>query len=512
MKWVKHFTAVMLLGTTVSVACSSDSDDDMPPGGSGSGGMGDAGDTGSVAGDTGTEKGGTTGAAGATSMGGTTSTAGAGGEAGTPPPDMGCGRFQEICETDEQCCSRVCDMATLTCASPIGSCRMAGESCEGGTDCCTLRCEGGECSAEQCISDGEACASNAECCGGQCIDDTCQALNPDCSTAGNVCNDGSDCCSQVCGDDGLCTLGASYCIQPGDACIRNEDCCSADCSKGPDELVGTCGDAAEGSTFCEGVDGVVCQGCGDCCSRLCAPYARTGVTICQPISGCHSTGDLCRTDADCCGGDVPMDDADKLPGWGNGQCQIEEGHLVGVCRNPINGEENPDGACSPQGNVCHYNDEDYECNVSSARSNCCAEMALGNSGLCQLDALGIPRCNGLADCREEGETCATAADCCDGRPCVPDAQGVLRCGTDECVPVSGACTFDGDCCPGGTCYRPAGSLEGTCQPPTGEGGAGGGGPGCSTYAQQCGTTSDCCDANADPPVVCSGGICKYAPN
>jgi len=514
MKWVKHFSAVMLLGDTVAVACSSDSDDRMPPNASGTGGSGDSGgDTSSVGGDTGTTGGNGTGDAGMTSTGGTPTTGGAGGAAGdggSGPPDMGCGRFQDICESDDQCCSKVCDMATLTCASPIGACRQGGESCDGATDCCTLRCEGGQCSDDACVVDGETCGDNAECCSGQCVDGSCEQLNPECTTAGNECSGNSECCSKLCGDDGKCTLGASFCIQPGDACIRNEDCCTGECSKTDDVLVGVCLQPPSGSTFCTGVDGVVCEGCGDCCSRLCAPYARTGVTICQPISGCHSTGDLCRTDADCCGGSVPENEEDRLPGWGNGKCEIEPGHLIGVCRNPINGAENPDGACSPQGNVCHYNDEDYACNVSSARANCCAEMALGNSGVCQLDALGIPRCYGLAECREQGETCASNADCCDMRPCVPDSQGVLRCGTDECVPVDGPCSFNGDCCPGGTCYRPAGSLEGTCQPTVGEGGAGGGpSTTCSEYGQQCGATSDCCDQNAG--VSCIDDICKYPP-
>jgi len=508
MKWVKHFTAVMLLGTAVSVACSSDSDDNPPPAGgtTGSGGEGNAGgDTGATAGDTGTNAGNGSGEAGTTSTGGTTSAGGAGGEAGAGPPDEGCLRFQEFCESDDDCCSKSCDMASLTCASAVGSCHAAGEACEGSTDCCTLRCEGGECSADACVSDGEACGGNAECCSGQCVDDVCQALNPDCATAGNACDGNGDCCSQLCGPDGTCTLGASYCIQPGDACIRNEDCCAGECNKGADVLVGTCGNAASGSTFCTGVDGVVCSDCGGCCSRLCAPYGPTGVNICQPVSGCHTTGDLCRTDADCCGGLIPEEEADRLPGWGNGKCQIEPGHLIGVCRNPVNGEENPDGACSPQGNVCHF--KDYECSVSSARANCCS--GLGANGTCKLDPLGVPRCDGLGDdCRMEGETCASSDDCCNDAPCVPDSEGILRCGVDECVPVDGSCTINADCCPGGTCYRPAGSLTGTCEPPPpGEGGAGGG-PStvCSEYGQQCAGSGDCCNE-----VPCTDGICKYPP-
>jgi hypothetical protein len=507
MKLVKHLTAIMLIGTCVSIACSSDSEDGTPGGGSGSGGIGAGGDTG-AAGATG-DAGSTSGDAGAgatNTQGGATGAAGAAGAAGSGPPDAGCLRFEEFCDNDADCCSNSCDMNTLTCASTVGTCRAGGGDCDGATDCCTLRCEGGTCSDEACISDNQECGGNAECCSGMCVDGSCEPLNTECSTAGNDCGANGDCCSQLCGDNEKCTLGASFCIQPGDVCIRNEDCCTGECTKGADDLVGTCAEPPSGSTFCTGVDGVVCSDCGDCCSRLCAPYGPTGVDVCQPVSGCHTTGDLCRSDADCCGGTVPENEEDRLPGWGNGRCQIEDGHLIGICRNPVNGAENPDGACSPQGNVCHL--KDYVCSVSSARANCCAD--LGANGACQLDPLGVPRCYGLADCRMEGETCASTADCCpDGDgvhpPCVPDDQGVLRCGTADCVPIDGACTINGDCCPGGTCYRPAGALSGSCEPPTGEGGAGGG-PStvCSEYGQQCG--DGCCNA-----VPCTDGICKYPP-
>jgi hypothetical protein len=508
MKWVKHLTAVMLLGSTVAVACGSDDDTTATPGSGGSSGSAGAA-TGGTAGDTVTA--GDTGDGGTLSGGGTVSAAGAGGEVDPGPPDTGCTRFQEICANDDDCCSGDCDEGTLTCTSTVGSCKAGGEACEGPTDCCTLLCTGGECSSDACVSDGEACTDGAECCGGVCEGDVCVALNPECSTAGNACDGHSDCCSSLCGEDGTCTLGASYCIQPGDSCYRNEDCCTGTCGIADGALVGVCNAPPEGSTFCEGVDGVVCGTCGDCCSRLCAPYGPTGVNVCQPISGCHSTGDLCRTDEDCCGGAEPEDPADRLPGWGNGECQIEPGHAIGVCRNPVNGEDNPDGACSPQGNVCHL--KDYACDNSNARSNCCFEVG-ANNGACEVDALGVPRCNGLADCREVGETCNSSADCCipEGSdmhpPCVPDDEGVLRCGEDECIPTGGSCTINADCCPGGTCYRPAGTTEGTCEPPTtGEGGAGGG-PGtvCSEYGQQCTDAGDCCN-----DVPCTDDICKYPP-
>ncbi|MEI9940973.1 MAG: hypothetical protein WDO69_27465 [Pseudomonadota bacterium] len=202
----------------------------------------------------------------------------------------------------------------------------------------------------------------------------------------------------------------------------------------------------KGPAYCTKVDGMLCNGCGDCCSRLCAP-GPSGVSICQPASGCHVTGDLCKENSDCCGGDATS----GLPGAGNGRCEVDAGAKVGICTNPVNGGKN---ACNPEGNVCHYlADQGYACNSSSARSDCCGPET-PKSLMCKLDGLGVPRCLGVGDCHAGGDVCASAADCCNNVPCVPDDQGALRClASGPCVPSSGSCTIngqicsqDGDCC------------------------------------------------------------------
>jgi hypothetical protein len=179
------------------------------------------------------------------------------------------------------------------------------------------------------------------------------------------------------------------------------------------------------------------------------------------------------------------------------------GAAIGICRNPR--------SCNPEGNVCHY--KDYACSISSARNDCCA--AVGNSGVCQIDALGVPRCYGLGDnCRKTGETCASQADCCNMAPCVPDAAGQLRCGgaSDAGVPVcrkpGETCSINGDCCPGYLCITPPGSTMGVCgtpPPPPSDGGIDAstpppdGGVGCALYGQSCTMNSDCCSG-----VTCLG--------
>jgi hypothetical protein len=197
---------------------------------------------------------------------------------------------------------------------------------------------------------------------------------------------------------------------------------------------------------------------------------------------------------------------------------------VGICRNPM--------GCSPEGNVCHY--KNYACAISSAPNDCCG--APGNSGACQLDPLGVPRCHAIGACRKGGETCAFSVDCCNNVPCIPDATGQLRCltvpdGGPACVPQGGNCTITGDCCPGSTCIVPQGSTLGTCgvvTPPPSDGGVtpptdGGSAPDggtpadaappptdgpavCSQYGQICNSNPDCCNG-----IPCTGGICRIPP-
>jgi hypothetical protein len=283
-------------------------------------------------------------------------------------------------------------------------------------------------------------------------------------------------------------------------CGRSTACCSGDCQITSGTL-GTCAPPPTGATYCsDGVEGTVCSACNGCCSRLCAPFGPTGVYVCQPASGCRVNGDLCRKDSDCCGAA-----GTGLPGDGNVVCEIDPGKALGICRNPR--------SCNPQGNVCHF--KDYACSVSSARNDCCA--AVGNSGVCQLDKLGVPRCNGLGDqCRASGDTCSSAMDCCNQLPCVPDSTGQLRCfvppptdgGVPSCVPSGGTCTINADCCTGTVCIRLTGSTQGTCgtttPPPPADGGTPDAPPVCAAYGQSCTVDADCCNQ-----VPCDLGTCKY---
>jgi hypothetical protein len=432
---------------------------------------------------------------------------------------IGCHQLGESCSGNGDCCSgTLCDTSAKVCIKPI-VCGNLGDPCTSPSECCGLTCTASKCGA--CTFDFLACTQDAECCSGQCVNNACKPLATACRTSGNPCTvvDGGtgtdagsgNCCSGLC-KDGICSLQASYCTQVGDVCFSNADCCTGLCSKSSaTALTGICGDLKL-SVSCT-IDGLKCNGCGDCCSRLCAPYGSSGVRICQPASGCHVYGDLCRKNSDCCGGELPDS---GLPGAGLVQCSLIAGAGgLGYCDHPkaSNGDTN---TCNPEGDVCHF--QNYACSGSSTRNNCCACVA--SKECCVLDSLGIPRCNAInpADggtCVALGGNCTFSSECCGGVPCVPNASGQLVCGygTDggSCVPAGGPCTTTADCCSGITCIIPTGSLQGTCTnltPPSADMSA----PQsvCSEIGQSC-DTNPCCNGldcrNDQGPCGTTGAGC-----
>src|SRR5579859_2151085 len=253
------------------------------------------------------------------SCGGSTSGSFPGGDASVGTP---CGVTGSACQSGSQCCSATCD-PNGTCASTIGRCVAAGGTCASGTDCCSLSCSGGVCGGS-CVSDNQPCTGSGSCCSGTCSNGACQPMNNSCKTAGNACGGNDECCSKFC-SGGTCALTPGWCIQTGDICSNPVDCCGGICDVAPGSTLGKCSPPPSGATYCNGgVDGTVCDACNGCCSRLCAPYPTTGVKICQPASGCHVNGDLCRKTSDCCG--AP---GTGLPGDGNVVCEIAPGQAIG---------------------------------------------------------------------------------------------------------------------------------------------------------------------------------------
>jgi hypothetical protein len=375
-----------------------------------------------------------------------------------------CHQFGDTCTGNAECCSNLCN--GMGKCDFVQTCGGSGSACTLNTDCCAISCVGSLCGSS-CVADNQTCTVDGECCSGKC-NGTCTPLNGSCKTSGNPCTAGTDCCSGLCNPQGLCG-NASYCVQNGDACGKDGDCCGGICTKSAGAMLGICSQPAPGATNCSaGVDGSLCTDCGGCCSRLCQVYPPTGVKICQPAEGCRIDGDICYTDSDCCGAA-----GSGLPGDGNVICSRDNpGDPVGVCRNPT--------GCDPEGDVCHY--KNYAtCGNSSARNDCCG--APGNSGVCQLDALGVPRCFGLGTmCKDSGQQCAFSGDCCNGLPCIPNGAGGFVCGTTACQMNGSMCTNSSDCCNGTTCVFMPGQPYGTC----------GGMTTCALDGQDCNDTTPCC--------------------
>ena len=328
------------------------------------------------------------------------------------------------CTSNTQCCSQSCDPVAKTCASSVTTCSGAGSSCAVATDCCNLQCDTarGVCSsATSCTADNQTCSASSACCSGTCTGGKCQPLNTTCLTAGNPCDTtngaGGGCCSGLC-SGGKCVLGASFCIQPGDVCARDLDCCGGFCSKASGATEGVCMDVATTGTGNCTHDGVLCDGCGSCCSKNCGPWALTGVHVCQPGLGCKILNSLCTSDSECCGGGTAAASSTARRATGGNVS-------IGVC-SMNTGNQVPGGICKLTGgaNACSNAESDCEC-VVSPKAQCCA-----------YDTLGLPRCLGSGSCadggttgifsgtdpkccRQPGQTCNTAAECCGLSPVRP---------------------------------------------------------------------------------------------
>jgi hypothetical protein len=398
MRFLKYTTGLVLAAAVGLAACSDDSE-------SNGGEAGAAGDDAGVGGSSGGASG-AGGAAGGTAGGGTAGsgvggagTAGVAGgptcshdgnactegteccsgkcEAGLCTTDTVCGLPGDACTGGGDCCSQKCEGGE--CQADIPPCKNAGADCSNPTECCSLRCEGQKCQGSACVQNSQTCGNNTECCSGWCDGGNCRALPTNCGTTiGNACTEHSQCCSKLC-VDGKCAE-SSFCTQQGDVCDPNrDDCCSGVCNPVTGSAYGTCGAPPSAPANCGGVTGTACSSCGQCCSRLCAPHATTGVYICQPPSGCRVTGELCKDDDDCCGG--PNSGGF---GQGNVRCDKAAGAEYGRCRNPQ--------SCTPQGNICHFQDYNF-CGNSTSSNSCCGDLNK-KLGFCQLDSLGIPRCTG----------------------------------------------------------------------------------------------------------------------
>ena len=475
---------------------------------------------------------------GSSGTAGTGGTSGTGGTGGVDAPmidapmnmidaNLSCEMLGQNCTSASQCCSGVCNSTTHQC--DLGMCFGQGMPCSLNTDCCNLNCNGGACGTAACTQNGNACSSNTQCCSGNCANNMCAAINPTgCTTTGNSCAMGdagagsNNCCSLNC-QNNTCER-ASGCQATGDVCYRGGDCCTGICNIASGATAGLCATInSTGAGNCA-VDGEPCTGAADCCSRLCVSTVYGG-HACQVTSGCRVEGEACITDSECCSffpGHTPGTDC--IVGAGQTGCGgTGQPPCLGRCRNPP-GNVCPGSSGTPPGNVC--GGAPGSDGSMTARQDCCYCQP-PKFDCCFPDLSGVYRCHNSPPCTTNpcpcpngydgtpgcclmaGQQCSFSGECCNGVPCVPDQNGVLRCGT-MCIQQGNVCTSTGDCCAGLICNIPPGSPTGTCGTitPTPDGGTPTDGgridaptvdaaPMCALAGQNCSPTQNCCS-----PLAC----------
>jgi hypothetical protein len=94
---------------------------------------------------------------------------------------------------------------------PGGTCKVIGQACANGSDCCSTNCQGGFCAkAYYCQATGDVCGSDEECCGHVCSADNDGGVGRCITVTGGggggctrrVGSRGGNCCSRTCVDPG----------------------------------------------------------------------------------------------------------------------------------------------------------------------------------------------------------------------------------------------------------------------------------------------------------------------
>src|SRR5205814_7832380 len=129
---------------------------------------------------------------------------------------------------------------------------------------------------------------------------------------------------------------------------------------------------------------------------------------------------------------------------------------------------NPDAGCINSG---------FGCSITSGSTACC------NGAICDTGGTGTSGTCGAAQCKNPGQSCQVAGDCCGGHNCI---NGI--CSTSTCTGTGAACSSGTECCTticNGT----------TCQPIPGQGGS-------------CGVLGEPCNPDAGAGGGCCSGVCS----
>lgn len=386
--------AALLL--SVAVACGSDVQDVLAPGG-GDAGVGAPCSTGAEC------------ASGACVSG-----------ACQAAPQFGdaCSADGAACTGPEKCCSNRCESGA--CAAAVGCTGNAG-ACTSGADCCSNRCEGGKCVAASCQAKDGACCGDADCCTSACVDGKCAgAAGATCLFPDQPCDSHESCCSGRCepvtGQAGV-TKCTDACRANGQACTRAQDCCSLGC------FGGVC--AAQ---LCK-LQSESCGSAAECCSGIC-----TGGTcqIDEVNSTCRPTGETCNSGPQrgCC-----------LATEENELCDKDKEILGDPPRCTL-----PPSVCRGDGASC-ANDSQC-CSRRCDESGTCVASCIPDGQACGAKCSGTCSTAACDDCC--GGFCNNGT--CSSTPAGGDAGSGGK-------PTGSPCTVGGECrsqlCLAGFCETPA---------------------------------------------------------
>jgi hypothetical protein len=417
-----------------------------------------------------------------------------------------CGTLFHACETHDDCCTAAQGGKNYLCG-PEKTCviGMPGDACDTNADCSgSYPCRNGYCNwTNASRADGQSCLDDLECKSGTCTSSSPGVPGICCSGQGTSCvagGYGTVCCepltctgapgAQTCGtcldwtnsgegkanqctSTSQCCPGQGLVCSAGECCERRgESCSSADqCCLGQ-----TCGDV----TTWQGTQSSVCCGdfegsCwydSDCCDGyLCANAGNSTPTKCL-----KAPGQACAADAEC---------AD----WEG--CKIQPGETTGTCCSHEMGSCKSDsdccsGICDLAMGLCEYAPEYGDCLVD----NDCSSGSYGDypGPICGGNANVGP----LTCCPVPGDTCQSAADCCEeGNSCKTWLSEPTY-GADMTTPVccretQASCTDDAECCTG-VCLTDYGSgyaQQKCCAYPY-----------MTTFT--CTADADCCYGSGDP--------------
>lgn len=399
-----------------------------------------------------------------------------------------CGTAGHYCAASDDCCTAAMGGKNYFCDAGTGQCDIGRpgswvgsppDACATDADCADpYPCRGGYCHWPDGMQlDGGWCLDGQECAGGFCTSTASGVPGTCCSGAGAGCTAGSSgtiCCdplactgvagAQSCGAcldftnsgpqgtaETQCTLDSQCCDDRNLACVGGE-CCSrrgSACTAGSGETECCAGDGCGSVTTYQGTTENVCcggfgAGCGyasSCCDGL----------LCTDGTCLRAPGEPCTGPGQCGGAFIERQDCRMVtPESGvccshpDGPCSQDSHCCSGICDEAF-------GSCraAPEYGACLT---EADCMGPQYNQDWSGQVCGGNA------ALGASTC-----CPVPGDTCLSAADCCEaGNACRAPLSGDDTTTPRCCREVGSSASQGYECCTGVAERRSSTSVVYTC--------------------------------------------------